>query len=79
MYNLDLMKSLAIKNEKKIVFLVIDGLGGATHPQYGKTELEVALHPNLDKIAKESLCGLAIPVDYGITPGSGPGHLALFG
>ncbi len=79
MDSLDLMKSLAIKNDKKIIFLVIDGLGGAAHPQYGKTELEVALHPNLDRIAKESLCGLAIPVDYGITPGSGPGHLALFG
>lgn len=79
MDNLELIKSLAIKNDKKIIFLVIDGLGGATHPQYNKTELEVSSHPNLDKIAKESLCGLAVPVDYGITPGSGPGHLALFG
>jgi len=79
MDNLNLLKSLAIKNEKKIVFLIIDGLGGATEPSSSKTELDLSQHPNLDKIAKESLCGLAIPVDYGITPGSGPGHLALFG
>lgn len=77
---IDLIKTLSIKNETKIIFLVIDGLGGAPHPKYNyQTELEVSNHPNLDKLAKESLCGLGIPVDYGITPGSGPGHLALFG
>lgn len=79
MSNIDLIKSLAIKNDKKIVFVVIDGIGGAPEPKTGLTELEVASHPNLDKIAQESLCGLGIPVDYGITPGSGPGHLAIFG
>lgn len=79
MANLELIRSLAIKNDKKIVFFIIDGLGGSVYPEKGKTELEVALHPNLDKLASESLCGLAVPVDYGITPGSGPGHLALFG
>ncbi|MCS7227843.1 MAG: 2,3-bisphosphoglycerate-independent phosphoglycerate mutase, partial [Endomicrobia bacterium] len=79
MYKLEIIKSLALKNDKKIVFLVIDGLGGATHPQTKKTELEIAYHPNLNNLASKSLCGLAIPVDYGITPGSGPGHLALFG
>ncbi len=79
MINLDLIKSLSIKNDKKIVFVIIDGLGGAVDPSVGRTELDVANHPNLDNLAKESLCGLAIPVDYGITPGSGPGHLALFG
>lgn len=78
--SLELFKTLSIKNESKIVFLVIDGLGGAPHSQYEyKTELEISQHPNLDQIAKEALCGLAVPVDYGVTPGSGPGHLALFG
>ncbi|MCX7941365.1 MAG: 2,3-bisphosphoglycerate-independent phosphoglycerate mutase [Endomicrobia bacterium] len=77
--NLELLKTLTLKNEKKIIFLVIDGLGGATEPSTRKTELEVAVHPNLDKLASESLCGLAVPVDFGITPGSGPGHLSLFG
>ncbi|MEN3013284.1 MAG: 2,3-bisphosphoglycerate-independent phosphoglycerate mutase [Endomicrobiia bacterium] len=77
---IELIKTLSIKNENKIIFLVIDGLGGAPHPHNNfLTELEVANHPNLDEVAKESLCGLAIPVEYGITPGSGPGHLALFG
>lgn len=79
MQQIELLSSLSIKNDKKIVFFIIDGLGGAVHPKTGKTELEVAQHPNLDKLAQESLCGLAVPVDYGITPGSGPGHLALFG
>lgn len=79
MSNLELFKTLSIKNDKKIVFLVIDGLSGTIHPKYGKTELDLSKHPNLDKFARNSLCGLAIPVDYGITPGSGPGHLALFG
>lgn len=79
MTNIEFISSLAIKNEKKIIFLTIDGLGGAVYPKTNKTELETASHPNLDRLASESLCGLAVPVDYGITPGSGPGHLALFG
>lgn len=68
-----------MKNDKKVVMLVIDGLGGAPYFGKDKTELEVANIPNFDEIARNSLCGLSIPVDYGITPGSGPGHLALFG
>jgi len=59
--------------------LVIDGVGGLPHPETGKTELESAEKPNLDRIASESVCGLIDPVGTGITPGSAPGHLAIFG
>jgi len=63
----------------KIILLVIDGLGGLPRPETGKTELETANTPNLDKLAVEGVCGLSDPVSPGITPGSTPGHLALFG
>jgi 2,3-bisphosphoglycerate-independent phosphoglycerate mutase len=74
----DLIKPLIQKNDTKIVLALLDGLGGLPDSS-GSTELEAANTPNLDALAKESACGLHIPVSYGITPGSGPGHLGVFG
>ncbi len=73
------IQDICRKTESKIVMLVVDGLGGAPHPDTGRSEMEVASTPNLDKLAQVSACGLTTPVLPGITPGSGPGHLALFG
>jgi len=76
---LDQIREIAKSTPSKIVLLVMDGLGGLPHPKTGKTELETANTPNLDRLAREGICGLADPVSPGITPGSAPGHLALFG
>jgi len=73
----DVLRSLAIQTDSRLILVVIDGLGGL--PVKGKTELEAAKTPNLDRLASKSICGLIDPISYGITPGSGPSHLALFG
>lgn len=70
---------LIVKNDKKIIFLIMDGLGGLPESSGGQTELEAAQTPNLDRLAVSGTCGLLDPVGYGITPGSGPAHFALFG
>ncbi len=74
-----LVAELREANESKIVLLVADGLGGLPLQPGGKTELETARTPHLDACARDGVCGLSLPVLPGITPGSGPGHLGLFG
>ncbi|MCC7085506.1 MAG: 2,3-bisphosphoglycerate-independent phosphoglycerate mutase [Pirellulales bacterium] len=75
----ELTRSLHQNSDSKIVLLVADGLGGLPLEPGGPTELEAANTPNLDALAKRGICGGSIPVKPGIAPGSGPGHLALFG
>lgn len=73
------MRRLHTRNDNKIVLVVGDGLGGLPHQPGGKTELETAHTPHLDALAQRGVTGLSLPVLPGITPGSGPGHLGLFG
>lgn len=79
MISLEEIRKLAQVTPSKIVLLVSDGLGGLPHAETGKTELETARRPNLDRVASEGICGLAYTVSPGITPGSAPGHMSLFG
>ncbi len=74
---MELLDRLTLKNERKLLLFLIDGLGGA--PLNGITELEQARTPNLDSLAEKSILGLTDPIAMGITPGSGPAHLSLFG
>ena len=74
-----LTRQLKVNNDSKIVMLVADGLGGLPQQPGGLTELETAQTPNLDNLARTGICGGSIPVKPGISPGSGPGHLGLFG
>jgi len=74
-----LLTDLLTPASSKIVFLILDGVGGIQVEEKGGTELQVARTPNLDKLAEVSSCGLMEPVSPGITPGSGPSHFALFG
>lgn len=73
----EVLQSLAMQTDSKLILIVMDGIGGL--PVRGKTELEAAKTPNLDRLVYQSICGLIDPISYGITPGSGPSHLALFG
>ena len=79
MPDFDLMRELHRKADSKIVLLVLDGLGGLPLKPGGPTELEAARTPNLDRLAAEGTLGQTIPIRHGLTPGSGPAHLGLFG
>jgi len=74
-----LAQKLTVNSDKKVILMVLDGLGGLPGGPEGKTELETASTPNLDSLAHEGICGLHVPVGPGITPGSGPAHLGVFG
>lgn len=75
----DLLHDLSFKNDSKILMWVFDGVGGMPHPETGKTELETANIPHLDAFARRSACAGLQPYYAGVTPGSGPGHMSIFG
>jgi 2,3-bisphosphoglycerate-independent phosphoglycerate mutase len=75
----DVIDELTTENSTKIVFFIMDGIGGLHMDSFPGTELQMAQTPNLDALVKKSSCGLLLPVGHGITAGSGPGHFALFG
>jgi 2,3-bisphosphoglycerate-independent phosphoglycerate mutase len=74
-----MLRHLLRRNDAKIVFLIMDGLGDIRNRDFPKTALEAARKPNLDALAREGLCGRSMPISLGVTPGSGPAHFALFG
>ncbi|MGY2895185.1 2,3-bisphosphoglycerate-independent phosphoglycerate mutase [Deinococcus sp. UYEF24] len=76
---LDTIKALAKKTDSKILMVVLDGIGGLPLELGGETELATAVTPNMDALAKQAQLGQVELVGAGITPGSGPGHLSLFG
>jgi 2,3-bisphosphoglycerate-independent phosphoglycerate mutase len=75
----DYIPPLLRNSSSKIILLVMDGLGGLPIRQGGPTELEAAQSPHMDQLASEGVLGQVTPIRPGITPGSGPAHLALFG
>lgn len=77
--NQEIIQPLILKNDSKIIYVIMDGLGGLPKEHGGKTELETAKTPNLDKMAGHGSLALLDPIGYGVTPGSGPAHLSLFG
>ena len=79
MDSLELLSRLHRTSSEKIILLVLDGLGGIPIEAGGDTALEAASTPNLDRLAREGTTGQTIPISLGVTPGSGPAHLALFG
>jgi len=79
MPGIEFFENLKRESNTRMLLLVADGLGGLPLERGGKTELETAITPNLDKLAEEGICGVLDPIGPGITPGSGPAHLALFG
>ena len=76
---LDFLQRMTVPAKTKIVMLIMDGLGGLPREAGGLTALETAHTPNLDALALRSALGLTVPVRPGITAGSGPGHLGIFG
>ena len=77
--DLELAAKLRQPAESQIILCVLDGLGGLARPETERSELEQSDTPNLDRLTETSDVGLTVPVGMGVTPGSGPGHLALFG